>query len=191
MAFLKAVLRPALAGAGLILLAGCATESAPEQMSVAAGAVSAPAPGSRADHSFRIGEISGEGDSSPIQADVSNSLLHAALAGSLHNLGYLADDPAKAAYSVSADLVDLDRPVVALDPALLLVPMDLSVTARIHYVVKPVAGGRPVFDEDVSTTGTATASDAISPAGRVRKANEAAVRLNTVAFLQRLATDWK
>jgi len=192
MASLGAALRLTLAGLGLVLLTGCATPSSPDQMSVAAGAVAPPAPGSRTDHSFRLGEATGGGSTSAIGlSDVSDDALHEALAASLRNLGYLASDPSKASYVVSADLVDLDRPVAALDPALLFVPIDLSVTVRIRYTVARAAGGPPVFKAVVATTATATASDAATPAGRVRKANEAAVRLNTIAFLQRLDADWK
>ena len=188
----RAVSRTVVVGLGLLLLSACATETTPEFMSVSAGGAASPAPGSRADHSFRVGGVTGGGDTNALGlSDVSSDVLKAALTTSLRNLGYIAADDSKAAYVVSADLVDLDRPVAALDPALLFVPIDLSVTAKIRYTVTPARGGPPVFSEVVATTGTATASDAATPAGRVRKANEAAIRLNTVAFLKRLDTDWK
>jgi hypothetical protein len=154
--------------------------------------VAKAAAGSHNDHSFRVGQVTGGAGTNFIGlSDVANKDLRAALGTSLRGLGYLASDDSKAAYVVSADLVGLDRPMVALDPALLVVPIDLSVTARVHYTVTPVVGGRPVFDDIVATTGTASASDAITPAGRVRKANEAAIRQNIAAFLDRLQTDWK
>ena len=58
--------------------------------------------------------------------------MHKALESSLRNLGYLADDRSSAVYILSADIIELDRPAVAFDPALLVVSIDLSVTARIH-----------------------------------------------------------
>jgi hypothetical protein len=192
MTILGGAFRPALASLGLVLLTACATASSPDEMSVAAGALAAPAPGSRSDHSFRLGDATGGGSTSAIGlSDVSDEALRKALSASLRNLGYLADDPSKAAYVVSADLVDLDRPVAALDPALLVVPIDLSVTVRIRYTVSRAQGGPPLFNDIVATTATATVDDALTPAGRVRKANEAAMRLNTIAFLQRLEADWK
>ena len=159
-------------------------------MSLSAGAAPPPVAGSKSDHNLRLGQITGGMDTSPLVSGVSNDALRTALRVSLHSLGYLADDDSKAAFVVSADMVELDRPGEALDPALLLVPVDLSVTARIHYTVTPAAGGRPVFDDTVATTGSSN-GDAFTPPGRVRKASEAAVRLNIVAFLQRLQTDWK
>ena len=76
-------------------------------------------------------------------SDVSNAALRTALAASLSNLGYLAVDPSKAGYVVSVDIVDLDRPVAALDPVLVFVPVDLSVMVRLHYTVVPTTGGPP------------------------------------------------
>jgi hypothetical protein len=58
-------------------------------------------------------------------SEVSNDALRAALGSSLRYLSYLADDPSKASYVIYIDLVDLDRPVAALDPALLFVHIDL------------------------------------------------------------------
>jgi hypothetical protein len=139
-----------------------------------------------------MGEITGGSATSAIGlSDISNEALRAALETSLKNLGYLSDDGSTPGYVVKGDLVDLDRPTVAFDPALLLVPINLSVTVRIHYTVTPKDGGHPVFDDIVATTGTATANDAATPSGRVRKADEAAVRLNIIAFLKRLQADWK
>jgi len=181
-----------LAGLGLLLLTACATATTPESMSISSGAAPAPVAGSRMDHTFRIGEVTGGGATSSIGlSDISNDVLRTALSTSLRNLGYMSADETRAGYVVSADLVDLDRPVAALDPVLIFVPIDLSVTAKIRYTVTPVGANKPVFSELVATTGTATASDAATPAGRVRKANEAAIKLNTVAFLKRLADDWK
>ncbi|HEY2658947.1 MAG TPA: hypothetical protein VGI79_04440 [Caulobacteraceae bacterium] len=64
-------------------------------------------------------------------------------------------------------------------------------TVKIHYSVTRTTGGAPVLDEIVATTGTGRGGDAMTPGGRVRKGNEDAVRLNIVAFLQRLETDRK
>jgi hypothetical protein len=178
--------RPALACLCLVWLTACASASSPEQMSVTGAAAPALAPGAAHYHSFRLDGVSGGGNTSPIGlSDVSNDALHQALRSSLDALGYLAPGGAGATYVVSADIVDLDRPAVALDPVLIFVPVDLSVTARIRYLVTPAAGGRAVFDEVVATTGTATGADALTPAGRIQRANEAAVRLNIAAFLQR------
>jgi len=154
-------------------------------MTVTSGSGPAQAGGS-SEHSLRVDQVTGGADTSVIgMSDITSAALRSALQDSLRNLGYLAADDAMARYVVSADLVELDRPVVALDPVVLFVPVDLSVTVRIHYMVRPSSGGAPIFDEVVATTGTATSNDALTPAGRVRKANEAGVRLNFAEFLKR------
>jgi hypothetical protein len=175
-----------------MLLVGCATPSPPDSMSIRAGAAQTAGSGSRNDHSFRIGQVTGGENSGAIGLSrVTDDGLRGALGSSLERLGYLADDPKAAAYVVNADLVDLDRPAAAFDPALLVVPIGMSVTVKIRYVVTRASGGTPVFDETVATTGTGGAVQALTPYGRIRKGNEAAVRLNIAAFLQRLRTDWK
>jgi hypothetical protein len=183
------LVRQAVLGLGIVWLTACASPSTPEQMSIAA-AGSAPVAASRDAQNFRLADVSGGGSTNPIGlSDVSDDALRTALAASLHNLGYLASDDSKAGFVISADIVDLDRPTVALDPVFVFVPVDLSVTARIHYTVTPAGGGKPIFDDVVATTGTATASDALTPAARVQKANEAAIRLNIAAFVTRLQAD--
>jgi hypothetical protein len=162
-------------------------------MSIAAGSAVSPAYGSKGYQNLRVGSVDGGSDTSAIGlSDVSNDALRTALTTSLRNLGYLAADPSKAGYVLSVDIVDLDRPVVAIDPAFIFVPVDMSVTVTLHYTLAAAARqGRPIVDETVATTGTASAADALTPAGRVRKANEAGVRLNTAEFLKRLNASWK
>ena len=187
MPFQKPSPGPVLACLSLIWLCACASASLPEQMTIASDVAKPLAPGARGYHGFRISEINGGAETSVIGlSQVSNDALHTALQNSLANLGYLADNKAHAAYVVRADIQELDRPVSVYDPWTIFVPVDLSVSASIHYIVKPAAGGPAVFDEVVSTTGTATASDSATPNGRVQKANEAAIRLNIAAFLKRL-----
>lgn len=187
MASSKLSFGPVLACLGLVWLGGCATSSKPQQMTIAADVAQPLTPGARGYHRFGVGEIGGGSETEPIGlSQVSNDALRLALTNSMANLGYLADDKGHAAYRVSATIVELDRPGAVYDPVLILVPVDLSVTARIHYTVKPADGGPALFDEVVATTGTASVDEAISPNGRVRKANEAAIRLNIATFLKRL-----
>ena len=154
-------------------------------MTIAPGG--APSPGAKVAHALSVGAING-GAATDVLAlsSVDNAALKASLSGSLRNLGYLTDDPAAAHYLVNADILELDRPIVAMDPVLLAVPIDLSVTVRIRYHLTPAQGGAAAFETVVAATGTATANDAITPAGRVRKAEEAAVRTNIATFLSRL-----
>lgn len=181
--------RAALIGAGLAGLAACSSPSAPEQMTIAPTTSTATAltPTDKGYHSVTMTAVDGGAPTAVIGlSEVSNEALRSALISSLGNLGYMAPDRAAASYRLSADLMDLDRPNVAYDPVIVFVPIDMSVTVKIHYRVESIRTGQAVFDDVVATTGTATANDAITPTGRIQKANEAAVRLNIAAFLQRL-----
>ncbi len=179
--------RRAALGVALLTLSACATPSSPGRMTLDRQSDGSSAHLRRLDHAVRVGQvIGGTGTVFIGLSQVSNEALRAAAEASLRNQGYLADDPTRAGLRLDLALVDLDHPAVALDPALLVVPIDLSVTARIRYTLTAKAGGPPLFDEVVATTGTASAQDAASPAGRVRRANEKAVRLNFAEFLHRL-----
>jgi hypothetical protein len=107
----------------------------------------------------------------------------------MQNLSFLAVDPQKPRYEVQARIVDLDRPAASLDPVLAIAPVDWTVTIRVRYTVAPVGGGRPVFDDVVAATGTA--SGGLTSATRVQKATEAAVQADIGTFLQRLRTEWR
>ncbi len=175
---------------GLLFLGACSTGAQPDQMSVANGGGPGAVAGARSYHALSIGQIGGGSQTNPLwYSSVSNEDLRAALQASLRNLNYLADG-GTGAYVVTADLVDLDRPALAVDPVLIIAPVEMTVTAKIHYVVKPVGGGAPVFDEVVATTGTGAGDSALTSDGRVRKGVEAAVKANIAEFVSRLRTEW-
>lgn len=167
----------------LVVLSACATETTADKMALAPGAMQPLAHGARGERAFRLGNVTGGGSTQAIGlSNISSEALRQALETSLGNLNYLGD-PATARYVVAVDILDLDRPVAALDPALLFVPVDLTVTATLRYTVVPTGGGRPIFSDVVATTG---AGSGWTPAERVRKANEEAMRLNIAEFLKRL-----
>ena len=170
-------------GFALVLLSACATETTADKMTLAPGAVQPLAPGAKGEHAFRLGNVTGGGSTEVIGlSNISSEALRKALETSLGALNYLGDPPT-ARYVVTVDILNLDRPVAALDPALLFVPVDLSVTATLRYTVAPTGGGKPIFSDVVATTGTGSG---LTPAERVRKANEEAMRLNIAEFLKRL-----
>ena len=174
----------------LLLLGGCSTAAAPDQMTVEAGAPARAAAGAGLYHTLGVGEISGGGQTNPLWfSGVSNGDFHTALEASLRNLNYLSPD--RAAYVVSAKLVDLDRPALASDPVVIIAPLDMNVTATVHYVVTPAGGGAPVFDGLVATTGTGEGGSALTSDGRVRKGVEAAIKANIAEFTRRLQAQWK
>ena len=177
--------------AALLCLAACASAATPEKMTVAPSSAAALAPGAHGYPALSVGLIGGGDKTSPLgMSDVSNAALRQALSASLRNLNYLADGDGP--YVITAQILDLDRPWASkVHPILAIMPVDMSVSVRIRYVVRPAGGGTPVFDDVVGTTGTATASDSLAPDARMRKANEAAVRSNIAEFVNRLQATWR
>ena len=176
--------------AALAALAACSTAAAPDQMTVDVGAPASVSAGAWPYHALSVGEVSGGGQTNPLWfSGVSNDDFHAALTASLRNLNFLADGGG--GYVVKAQLVNLDRPALAADPVVIIAPLDMNVTATVHYTVTPIGGGAPVFDGVVGTTGTGEGGSALTSDGRVRKGVEAAIRANIAEFAKRLRAQWK
>lgn len=137
-------------------------------------AVAQGAPGYKA---FRVAAVSGGNKTNPMWAsNVSSEDFQKALEGSLRAGNYLADDPAQAKGEIKAAMNSLDRPMVGLD---------LSVASSVKYTVA-YDGAAPVFDEVVAAVGKAKFSEAFVAVERLRLANEAAIRENIKAFMERL-----
>ncbi len=166
-----------LAGASLTLGA-CATAALPSQMSVRPGDLAALDAGAPGYHRLRVVQIQGGSATNPLWlSNVSNDDFRAALVSSLAVMGYLADDPAKADLELTASIVDLERPVVAIQP---------TVVSKVRYTVSPAGGGAPLFDETLAASGTPTMAESFFEPDPTRPANEAAMRANISIFLQEL-----
>ena len=111
-----------------------------------------------------------------LQSKISNEAFQMALEQSLALNAMLAESNAR--YTVTAALEDLKQPFAGFD---------MTVTASVHYVVTPTAGGAPVFDETIVTPYTANFSDAFVGVERLRLANEGAVRTSIATFIGKLA----
>ncbi len=187
MATARSATGTALLAAGLLLTA-CASPASPAQMALAAGSPAQAHQGEPAWRALTVGVIDGGAKTSPLWlSDVSNADFRTALETSLRNLDFLADG-ARGAYVVTARIVDVDVPLGARDPVLVIAPVAWEVTVKVRYTVTPTGGGVPVFDDVVAAT--ATGSSGFSATARVRKAAEAAVRADIETFAQRLGTEW-
>jgi len=157
-------------------LAACASPGRPEMMTITqpANVAAQGAPGYKA---FKLGPVNGGGKTNAMwMSNVSGEDFQTALEGSLRAANYLADDPAQAKGEIKANMVSLDRPMAGLD---------LSVTTSVKYTVA-YDGAPPVFDELVAAVGKAKFSEAFVAVERLRLANEASVRENITAFIDRL-----
>jgi len=161
------------------MLAACAEGARPDSMALTAPAgappVSQTEPGYK---TLRVSHVDGGGKTNPLwMSSVSSEDFQKALENSLRALGLLADDPAKAKTEITANLQDLQRPLAGLD---------MTVTAKVHYAAKSTADQKVVFDDVVAASGTAKFGDALIAVQRLQLANEAAMKENIKAFVERL-----
>lgn len=167
--------RAIILGAALLGLGACASASKPEMMAVSVAPVPAASKGYQA---MRVGAVTGGGETNPLWvSNVSSDDFKTALETSLANAALANPDPGKANLEVTANIIKLDQPLAGLD---------LSVTSRVRYTVKPAGGGDAVFDDTVAATGTAKFADALVAVERLRLANEASIRANIESFITQL-----
>ncbi|MGV9007580.1 MAG: hypothetical protein ACOH1H_12680 [Brevundimonas sp.] len=170
------VMRRVAAAAAVLALLGlgaCASASRPEAMALAATPGLIAATGDVGYHSVTSVTVAGGSETNPLWVSaVSNADFQTALESSLDAAGYLGTSgPAMA---VSANLVNLQQPMVGLD---------LSVTSTVRYSV--TRDGTVVFDDTVAATGTATMGDAFAAVERLRLANEKSIHENIRQFIER------
>lgn len=173
MRFLK--LACAIAGAAVLLnLGGCATSATSQAMTVKPGTTAAVNP--KLKGLVAVADVAGGKDTNPLwTSQVDNAGFKKALEDSLNIAGYLAADPAKAQYKVSADLKSLDQPFIGIT---------FDVKSHVDYKVTGPKGATPI---KVDATGTATPSDAFIGIERLRIANERSVLENVKEFINQLA----
>lgn len=165
----------AAVGAALVLnLAGCATSAAPQAMTVKAGDAAVAHP--KLKGAIRLAEVTGGKETNPMwTSQVDGASFKRALEDSLANSGYLATDPAKAPYVVSAKLAELDQPLVGFT---------LDVKSNVAYQLTGPGVSRTY---PVNAVGSATVSDAFVAVERLRISNERSILENIKAFINQLA----
>jgi hypothetical protein len=173
MKFLK--LACAAVGTAVLLnLGGCATSATSQSMTVKPGATAPVNP--KLKGAVALGDVAGGKDTNPMwTSQVDNAGFKKALQDSLAISGYLATDPSKAFYKVSADLKSLDQPMFGFT---------FDVKSNVEYKVAGPKGAQPY---PVTATGSATTSDAFVGVERLRIANERSVMENIKEFINQLA----
>ncbi len=127
--------------------------------------------------SMSVGSVEGGEKTNPLlQSKVANEDFKAALEQSLKLNTMLADTNGK--YNIAVTIIDLKQPTIGLG---------MTVTATVHYIVTPKAGGSAVFDQYLTSPYTAKFSDAFVGVERLRLANEGAVRTSISQFIAALA----
>src|SRR3712207_754039 len=158
-----------------LLLSACAGAARPDLMVPAAGTITAASAGQPGYKAVRVGEVVGGGDTNPMwMSNISAQEFKSALQSSLRAANYLTDAAPGAGYEVTAELINIDRPMVGFD---------LTVNSTVAYGVKSLPAGQEVFRKTIAAAGTATMGDALIGTERVRIALEDSVKENIRKFI--------
>jgi hypothetical protein len=163
-------------GAALIALSACAGGARPER--IAATSVERFNPGDALHQALNVDQVQGGSETNPLwMSNISNEEFRAGLEASLRAAGLLATGPSTAQYRVVSSVQSLERPMAGFD---------MNVTMSVRYSVIPLAGGAPIFDEVVTSTGVGRMSEQFLGVERLRIAVEASARENITEFVRRL-----
>lgn len=165
---------------GTALLGACASAARPEMMTASAASIPAAAASDPTYKAVTVGSVSGGGETNPMwMSGVSANDFRTALESSLRGTNHLADASGGARYSVAAQLLNVDRPMMGLD---------MTTTTSVNYKVTSAADSSVVFDQSIQAQGTAKMGQALLGAERLRLANEASIRANIEAFIKAFRT---
>ena len=108
-------------------------------------------------------------------SQISNEDFRKALEVSLSSQGLLADN---GQFNLTVTLLEVKQPMFGLD---------LQVSTRVNYTIIDTNKGEIILDQIIDAVHTATFSDALVAATRLKMANEGAGKNNIKKFLERLS----
>lgn len=161
----------------VLLTSACAQAARPERMVAQSFEVREPVDPSLK-NGVLISGVTGGRETNPMwKSDVSGQDFRSALEQSLMRNGLLAADPASERYSLWANLVDVQQPMLGFD---------FTVTTTVQYKVTTKETQAVYLEEIVATPFTATMSDAFYGVERLQLANEGSIRANIKRFIDLL-----
>ena len=126
---------------------------------------------------FTINRVGGGEETNPLwTSEVDNTSFRGAFERSLDATGLLGGiNTAK--YSIEADLKNLEQPLFGLD---------FTLTSTVNYVVRNLKNKDVWFDKNITSSFTATISDAFAGITRLKLANEGSIRENISTFIDEM-----
>jgi len=161
---------------GSLELSGCASNAGIDQMAYD-GATTKTMKMASLKNNISVSNVNGGSETNPLLASqINNENFKSALEKSLqhadlyHNLN-------GEKYQLNASLVKLDRPFIGLD---------LTVNCKVHYTLRDLKLKKTIYDKDISSSYTATFSDAALAITRLKMANEGAAKANIKKLIEDL-----
>ena len=159
----------------VVLLAGCATPAAVEQMAVSLP-ITQTNPALK--NSVAVAEVTGGRDTNPMwTSHVSSDAFRRALEQSLESAGMFSKIIAGSKYQLTADLTRLDQPMIGFD---------MTVGSSVRYSLIETQSRKEVYARVIQISYTAKMSDAFIGSQRLKLANEGSVKANIEAFIKDL-----
>jgi len=159
----------------VVLLAGCATPAAVEQMAVSLP-ITQTNPALK--NSVAVAEVTGGRDTNPMwTSQVSSDAFRRALEQSLESAGMFSKIIAGSKYQLTADLTRLDQPMIGFD---------MTVGSSVRYSLIETQSRKEVYARVIQISYTAKMSDAFIGSQRLKLANEGSVKANIEAFIKDL-----
>ncbi len=162
------------------LLAGCATPARMEQMTAQVAPSAMASADARLKGAIAVADVTGGKDTNPMwTSQVSSETFRQSLEASLTQAGLFSKVLSAGKYTLTADLLKLDQPLVGLN---------MTVGSTVRYSLIDVATKKEVYGKTLTVSYTAKMSDAFVGTERLRLANEGAIRENIKALMNDLVT---
>jgi hypothetical protein len=160
-----------------LVASGCATGARTGAMTVPVTPDTIISESSPLRNGIKVGSVTGGSETNPLwKSNVSDANFRQALEQSL-SLQTMLASAAPPRFTLNAELLDLDQPLVAINT---------TVTAKIRYKAIGASDSDVRLDETLTTPYTANLSDAFVGMERLRIANEGAIRENIKAIIAKL-----
>ncbi|MGQ3891668.1 hypothetical protein [Legionella sp. CNM-4043-24] len=149
-------------------LTACGINASVEPMTYTYNTTDKPANKSLINH-IKVSEVRGGHCVNPLLVpEISDESFKAALEKSLQSASLFTAKP-EARYTLSANIVRFERPLIGLD---------FKSTLLIHYKLNDSLTHNTIYSKTISSSHTATMNDAVVGVTRVKLANEGAAREN-------------
>lgn len=159
-------------------LTGCAAPARVEQMTATHFNTAKIASANTLKNSIVVNDVSGGKSTNPLfMSNIGNEEFKQSLMNSLNSVGFLTTNKDQRRYSLDVTIGGLDQPMMGLD---------MTVTATVNYRLEDTATQKVVFSRVIATPYTATLSDTLNGAKRLKLANEGAAKKNIEQFIDEL-----
>jgi hypothetical protein len=158
-----------------VIVSGCAAPARVLNMTVASTSAAAEIENSVFRNNLSVVKVYGGNKTNPLWiSQVSGDAFETALRYSLEDNGLSSQNNPEPRFEITANLSELEQPAFGID---------ITVKSKVGYEVVETKTGEAWFSKTILASYTATFSDAIIGAERLKLANEGSIRENIRKFI--------